>query len=62
MEEEVSYTVISQADRGPVATVVPGVIDALALARQRESDAQITIAAADGWILTIEELEELAKT
>ncbi|RXF73584.1 hypothetical protein [Hansschlegelia zhihuaiae] len=58
-----SYTVIVDAEEGPVATVARSVLDALLLARglKTEDDDRLTIAADNGWILTIEELEELAK-
>lgn len=59
-----AYTVIASADQGPVATVAPSVVEALLLARDvtRSSGSDITIAAENGWILTLEELEELAKS
>lgn len=58
-----SYTVIAAAESGPVATVAPSVLDALKLVRDlgREGE-QITIASDTGWILTVEELEALAKS
>jgi ribosomal protein L10 len=58
-----AYTVIAEAEDGPVATVASSVIDALMLARglQKKDAIEVTIAAEDGWLLTIEELEELAK-
>ena len=58
-----SYTVIASAENGPTATVAPSVIDALLLARGLGTDdANITIATDTGWILTLDELEELAKS
>ncbi len=59
-----SYTVIATAEDGPVATVAPSVVDALMLARglTKKDGAEITIAAENGWILTLEELEALAKS
>lgn len=57
-----SYTVIAAADSGPVATVASSVLDALKLVQDLERTGEpITIASDTGWILTVEELEELAK-
>ena len=57
-----SYTVISGEEDRVLATVADTIFDALALARKsaRDND-KVTIAADDGWILTLDELEELAK-
>ena len=58
-----AYTVIAAAENGPVATVAASVTDALRLVHDFERSAdQITIASDNGWILTIDELEELAKS
>lgn len=58
-----AYTVIAAAENGPVATVATSVMDALRLVHDLERSAdQITIASDNGWILTIDELEELAKS
>ncbi|MFC3695696.1 hypothetical protein [Chenggangzhangella methanolivorans] len=57
-----SYTVIAAAESGPVATVASSVLDALRLVQDLEKDGdQVTIASDTGWILTVEELEALAK-
>ncbi len=58
-----SYTVFVDAEDGPVATVAPSVLDALLLARgvKTKDTIGVTIAGEDGWILTLEELEALAK-
>lgn len=58
-----SYTVIVEAKDGPVATVAPSVLDALLLARgvASQDNIEVTIAGEDGWILTLEELEALAR-
>jgi hypothetical protein len=58
-----SFTVIARAEPGPQGIVVPTVVDALALARRLEETAgeEPIIAAEDGWMLTLDELEELAK-
>lgn len=57
-----SYTVIAAAKSGPVATVASSVLDALRLVQNLQKDGdQITIASDTGWILTVEELEALAK-
>ncbi|HVI28480.1 hypothetical protein [Hansschlegelia sp.] len=58
-----SYTVISQAEPSPVATVVPTVIEALSLARElaKQAEDRITIATDSGWMLSLDELEELVK-
>lgn len=59
-----AFTVIARTDPGPQGVVVPTVIDALALARRLEEtgDPEPIIAAENGWMLTIDELEELAKS
>lgn len=58
-----SYTVIAAADSGPVATVTPSVLDALRLVQTLgKTGEQVTIASDTGWILTVEELEALAKS
>ena len=58
-----SYTVIAEHEGGPIATVTPSALDALMLARglKLDDERSITIAAADGWILTLDELEALTK-
>jgi hypothetical protein len=58
------YTVIDTTAAGPQGVVVPTAVDALALARRLEKsgDREPVIAAEDGWLLTIDELEELAKS
>ncbi|GLK77566.1 hypothetical protein GCM10008171_28200 [Methylopila jiangsuensis] len=57
------YTVISEAEDGPVTTTAPSVIDALFVAQALSGadPAAIRIAADDGWELTVDELEELAR-
>lgn len=57
-----AYTVIAAVESGPVATVASSVTDALRLVHDLEKGAdQITIASDNGWILTVDELEALAK-
>ena len=62
-EEELSYTVISEGVGAPSATVVDSVLDALKLAKfeARKSSGEVTIAAENGWILTLDELEDLVR-
>lgn len=59
-----SYTVYDTSASTSSATVVSTVTDALALARsvEREGGREPIIAGGDGWILTLDELEELAKS
>lgn len=59
-----TYTIIDTSGARPEGVVVPTVVDALALARrlEREARSEPVIAAGDGWILTIDELEELARS
>jgi hypothetical protein len=59
-----SYTVVSHAKRDPQSVVVITVMDALILAREllEEVDERVTIMTDSGWILTVDELEELAKS
>jgi hypothetical protein len=58
-----TFTVISEGTAGPSATVVESVLDALNLARHqaRGAEDQITIATDNGWILTLDELEEMVR-
>lgn len=58
------YTVFDTSADKPEGIVVPTVTDALAFARllERKTDKPPIIAAADGWMLTVDELEELARS
>jgi hypothetical protein len=58
-----SYTVIGQGSAEARGVVVPTVIDALSLARTlgSEDEREPIIFADNGWMLTMDELEELAK-
>lgn len=58
-----AYTVIASAESGSVATVASTVLDALRLVHDLEKEGeQVTIASDTGWILTVDELEALAKS
>lgn len=59
-----TYTIFDTSMAQPEGIVVPTVVDALALARQMEQNAERPpiIAAENGWMLTVDELEELART
>lgn len=57
-----SYTVFIQENEAPVATTASNVLDALKLVRRYERESEnIIISAQNGWVLTVDELEELAK-
>lgn len=56
-----SYTIISEGPHAPSATVVDSVLDALKLARHEveKTGQDVVIAADNGWILTLDELENM---
>lgn len=59
-----AYTVFTQEDQVQIATTVPTALDALRLAQHYAAsgdDHSILISAETGWILTLDELEEMVK-
>lgn len=59
-----SYTVFDTSSPNASATVVPNVLDALALVRKlcRDGRDEPIVAASDGWILSADELEDLVRS
>jgi hypothetical protein len=59
-----TYTVFDSSAVQPRGIVASTVLDALTLARQleREAEREPIIASETGWMLTVDELEELARS
>jgi hypothetical protein len=58
-----SYRIVATAGQKAAIVSVSSVLDALRVARTYVSDRglKVTIVAGDGWTLSVEELEELAR-
>ncbi|HVI28629.1 MAG TPA: hypothetical protein VM780_08290 [Hansschlegelia sp.] len=58
-----SYRIVATAGQKAAIVSVSSVLDALRVARTHVSDRglKVTIVAGDGWTLSLEELEELAR-
>ncbi|GLK54533.1 hypothetical protein JOD31_001700 [Methylopila capsulata] len=59
-----AYTVFAQQDQVSIATTVPTAVDALKLAQrfaQEGGEEHILVSDETGWVLTLDELEEMVR-